>query len=206
MFEQEQYQEESNCIVENKEYETSETEKTSTTVNKKIGIKGKKEKNEDECVELKNIMYKTMLHKNKHTHSNHNLHETKATNNMINVEKFLEEDKQNKMNDPWSKLNKTSKTERLLEYAKVYQTEKQLSDEEYNDFLLFLKTCLETKKLARVKDVVYDKSTGVVKEIPALFYNKQTKHFTLKNTDKRVCTLKNLKVPLIKSEIKEINE
>ena len=51
---------------------------------------------------------------------------------------------------------------------------------------------MERKKLQRVKDVVYDKTIGVIKEIPALSYTKPTKHFTLKNVDKRVSTLKSL--------------
>ena len=48
------------------------------------------------------------------------------------------------------------------------------------------------KKLSRVKDVIYDKVNGVVKEIPALAYTKANKHFTLKNIDKRISTLKSL--------------
>jgi len=48
------------------------------------------------------------------------------------------------------------------------------------------------KKLNRVKDVNYDKETGIIKDIPPLCYIKQTQHFTLKNIDKRVSTLKSL--------------
>jgi hypothetical protein len=55
-----------------------------------------------------------------------------------------------------------------------------------------LKDSLDKKKLSKVKDVVYDKDTGLIKEIPALTYTKATKHFTLKNIDKRVSTLKSL--------------
>jgi hypothetical protein len=41
--------------------------------------------------------------------------------------------------------------------------------------------------------VIYDKETGVVKDIPALTYVKSNKHFTLKNIDtKRISTLKSL--------------
>lgn len=46
--------------------------------------------------------------------------------------------------------------------------------------------------MQRVKDVIYDKTTGQIKDIPGLFYTKTTKHFTLKNTEKRVSTLKSL--------------
>ena len=58
--------------------------------------------------------------------------------------------------------------------------------------LAFLKDCIDKKKLHRVKDVLYDKTTGCIKEIPALSYTKANKHFTLKNIDKRVSTLKSL--------------
>ena len=42
------------------------------------------------------------------------------------------------------------------------------------------------------ENVNYDKSNGIIKDIPALFYNKSSNHFTLKNIDKRVSTLKGL--------------
>lgn len=49
-----------------------------------------------------------------------------------------------------------------------------------------------TVKLIRVKEVTYDKENGVIRDIPALCYIKTTKHFTLKNIDKRISTLKSL--------------
>jgi hypothetical protein len=45
---------------------------------------------------------------------------------------------------------------------------------------------------SRIKDVIYDKTTGIIKEVPALHYVKASKHFTLKNLEKRVSTLKSL--------------
>ena len=58
----------------------------------------------------------------------------------------------------------------------------------------FLKDSLDKKKLLRVKDVIYDKDAGLIKDIPALVYTRDKKHFTLKNIDKRVSTLKSLAV------------
>ena len=76
---------------------------------------------------------------------------------------------------------------------------------------IFLKDSLDKKKLSRVKDVIYDKITGIVKEIPALIYTKSNKHFTLKNIDKRVSTLKSLapkkaNVTIRHKELQEIND
>ena len=81
----------------------------------------------------------------------------------------------------------------------------------------FFKECLDKKKLQRVKDVVYDKETGEVKEVPALYFlrnsdsesdsNKMTDvitletdlkkcnksiHFTLKNIDNRISNTRSL--------------
>ena len=56
----------------------------------------------------------------------------------------------------------------------------------------YLIDSLDKKKLQRVKDVNYNKDTGEIKDIPALYFNKPTNHFTLKNLDKRVSTLRGL--------------
>jgi len=139
-----------------------------------------------ECQELKNIKYKTMLL------NGAPLHETKSSNDLSNLDKFLEAEKISNCSEPWCKLNKTIKTKKLLEFVDTYSKEKELDEEEAKLLTSFLKDSLDKKKLSRVKDVIYDKENGVVKEIPALLYTKSNKHFTLKNIDKRVSTLKSL--------------
>ena len=57
-----------------------------------------------ECLELKNIQYKTMLL------SGAPLKETKSSNDMSNLDKFLEDEKTNNKSEPWCKLDKTIKT------------------------------------------------------------------------------------------------
>lgn len=142
--------------------------------------------NNNECQELKNIKYKTMLL------NGVLLQETKSSNNLCNLDKFLEDEKTTNENEPWSKLNKTIKTKKLIDYVEVYKNQNNLNEEESNLMITFLKDCLDRKKLIRVKDVIYDKENGSIKEIPALCYVKTSKHFTLKNIDKRVSTLKSL--------------
>ena len=140
----------------------------------------------EECLELKNIMYKTMLI------NGNPLPETKSEKDLSNLDKFLENEKINNVNEPWCKLNKTIKTKKILDFVEKYKTDKNLDNEEEKILTTFLKDCLDRKKLQRVKDVVYDKTNGSIKEIPALSYTKSSKHFTLKNIDKRVSTLKSL--------------
>ena len=141
----------------------------------------------NECIELKNIKYKSMLM------NGTPIVETKTIKDLKNLEDFLENNKSNGSNDSWSKLNKTVKINKLITFAnEVYKIKKNMSDEEVQILIQYFKDCLDRKKLQRVKDVDYDKISGEIKDIPALFYNKATKHFTLKNIDKRISTLKSL--------------
>ena len=153
----------------------------------------------EECIELKNLKYKTMLLTKKP------IQETKVTNNISNLEKYLEEEKNNNKNEPWCKLNKTDKTKKLIEFVDVYKQENNLNSEEVENLESFFKDCLERNKLKKVKDVVYDNILGVVKEIPSLHYVKETKHFTLKNMEKRISTLKSLSVKKTNGTIKNKN-
>ena len=140
----------------------------------------------EECIELKNIKYKTMLL------NGNPVKETKSSNDLSNLEKFLETEMIFNKSEPWSKLDKTMKTKKLISFAEIYKKEKELTEEEEKLLVVFLKECLDKKKMYRVKDVLYDKETGCIKDIPALSYNRQNKHFTLKNIDKRVNTMKSL--------------
>ena len=65
--------------------------------------------NNEECVELKNIKYKTMLL------SGAPIQETKSANDLSNLEKFLEKEQNNNKNEPWCKLDKTIKTKKLID-------------------------------------------------------------------------------------------
>ena len=141
---------------------------------------------EEECMELKNIKYKTMLI------SGSDIQETKTSADMRNLERFLEEEKFTNQAETWCKLYKTIKTQKLIVYAETYAVRHKLPDSELAILVLFLKECLNKKKLGRVKDVTYDKDAGIIKDIPSLMFNKSSRQYTLKRTDRRVSTLKSL--------------
>jgi hypothetical protein len=155
----------------------------------------------EECIELKNIKYKTMLL------SGNPIIETKTSTDQSNIDKFLEEEKNTNKNGPWCKLDKTIKIQKMLIFVEEYKKENNLTEEEKILLVKFLKDCLDRKKLQRVKDVNYDKIEGVIKDIPILSYNKINRHFTLKNIDKRVSTSKNLskKTQSIKNKVQKTN-
>ena len=162
--------------------------------------KEKEKEKEEECIDLKNIKYKTMLL------NGVPLKETKSSNDLSNLDKFLEDEKTNNQNEPWSKLDKTIKTKKMLLFAENYCKEKDMSLEESELLIQFLKECLDRKKLQRVKDVTYDKLNGVIKDIPSLFYSKGSRHFTLKNVEKRISTLKSLPPKKTRGTVKKSSD
>lgn len=139
-----------------------------------------------ECNELKSIKYKSMLM------NGIAWPEKKNASDLTNLDKFLENEKNNNASEPWSKLDKTAKIKKLILFADNYKIEHSLSNEEHIKMVAFFKDCLDKKRLQRVKDVIYDKENGNITEIPALHFNKPTNHFTLKNIDKRVSTIRGL--------------
>jgi hypothetical protein len=167
---------------------TDETKTETNTENKELEIEKEcSPKPQEECIELKNIKYKTMLI------NGVSLNESKASQSMHNLDKFLENEKNSSENEPWCKLNKTIKIKKITEYViDDYKQQHELDELECENLIKFLKDCLDRKKLQRIKDVIYDKENGAIKEIPALTYIRTTKHFTLKNIEKRISTLKSL--------------
>ena len=97
------------------------------------------------------------------------------------------------LDEQWRKLTKSSKLLKLQLFAEEYKNNNDLTTEEYEIMFDFLKDALEKKKLQRIKDIIYDKQTGIIKEIPGLVFVKQKKHFTFRIVnEKRVSKLKSL--------------
>ena len=145
-----------------------------------------KETQQSDCNELKTLKYKSMIL------NGVPWPESKSSTDLANLDKFLENEKITNSSEPWSKLDKTAKIRKLSIFAENYKSNNNLSEDEYQQLIAFFRDCLDKKKLQRVKDVNYNKETGEIKDIPALHFNKPTNHFTLKNLDKRVSTLRGL--------------
>lgn len=149
----------------------------------------------NDCLELRNIEYQTMLLNSNNNKSYVNISSKKETNNIEKIEEFLEKETLNNksLNKPWSKLDKLQKINKLYEYAIHLISEEKLTENELIELKKYLKLCLERKRLNRVKDVNYDKEKGIITSLPGLQYKKSTRNFTLKTVDqKKSGTLKNL--------------
>lgn len=139
---------------------------------------------DDECLELKNIRYKTML-------LNNNVH-LKTEENINDINVFLKKDKESIKNKSWSKLSNASKLQKILLYSNKYAQDNELSKEDHEKLKLFLIDSMEKKKLQRIKDVTYDMNKNTIININGLTYNVKKKRFTLKVKGKKSNTLKSL--------------
>jgi len=139
----------------------------------------------DECLELKNIKYQTML-----LNSHSEIDSTKRTTE--NIDDFLLKEKALSKDKPWNKLGKASKLRKISAFVTQYTGEQGLASKQAVILHRYLNACLEKKKLQRVKDVVYDSSSGKIDSIPGLAINKAANKFTLRRQDKKRSTLKGL--------------
>lgn len=113
--------------------------------------------------------------------------------NYNTIEQLLEKEKQHNKTEPWTKLDKTVKIQKLHHFAEKYGKDHGFAVKDIKLLKAFFKDCLENNKLQKTKDVTYDKDKRDISAIPALHFNQTTRNFTLKIVDvKRVSTLKSL--------------
>ena len=195
-----------------------QSQRTQTTGRQSSATKSSTTTNE--CIELKNLKYKSMMLKNNQKRGDaamQMLHNTSATDSVSNIEKYLDRERSHKANEPWGKLDKTVKLSKLHAFAKKYIQENTLPDGEINSLVAYLSTCIDHKKIVKTKDVVYDKTTGTIVSIPILTHlhgpgpilhhgannngnnsggagsvATSSVKFTLRRCDKRPSTLKSL--------------
>ena len=165
-----------------------------------------------ECIELKNIKYKSLMLKNNQKRGDaaiQMLHNTSATNSISHIDSYLENERAMNNTEPWGKLDKTVKISKILTFAKSYIELNSLPESESANLVAFLITCIDHKKIVKTKDVVYDKISGKIISIPVLTHvvasasasaeptttTTTTTKFTLRRCDKRQSTLKSLSVP-----------
>lgn len=151
---------------------------------------------ECDCVELRNIKYKSMLLKKTSP--------KQVTKHNSNIDDFLEKERTQNKEDQWVKLDKTMKMKKVSAFVETYASENVLCVKDKNALSEFLTCSLDQKKLLKTKEVLYDKVTGTIKSIPCLVYcPTSVKKFTLKRCEKRQSTLKSL-APKTKLKVKSL--
>ena len=143
----------------------------------------KKSNKDDDCVELKNIKYQTML-------INNNTDKIKSPR-LTNIEKFLDKERDHNNSQQWSKLSIITKKKKLKSFSETFSEKNKLNEQEKEKLYKYLIKSLEQKKLQKIKDVIYDISKGEIVNIPILLYNNTNNCYYLKN-EKRISSLKSL--------------
>lgn len=109
------------------------------------------------------------------------------------VDTILEKETLQNKSETWNKLNKTQKLQKLNIYAEKYGTDQKYSAKDIKNLKQFFLDSLERGKLQKTKEVLYDKNTQTINEVPGLFLHPTNHNFTLRIIDnKRVSTLKSL--------------
>lgn len=142
---------------------------------------------QEECIELRNMKYKSMLLKKT------NAKQLTKCNSNNDIDIFLEKERTQNKEDQWTKLDKSMKISKITAFVENYSDHNNLNEKDKQFLSEFLIYCLEQKKLIKTKDVIYDKVSGIITSIPSLLYTPTSvKKFTLKRCDKRPSTLSSL--------------
>lgn len=144
-------------------------------------MKGKK----NECLELKNINYKSMLLKNKVVVDNELTYSK-------NAEEILKNEIKSSKKKKWNKLSLTEKNHKIKSFSKRYCSENKMKKKKKKMFDVFLNNLLVNKRLSRNKDVEYDISSGKLIQILNIEFNSKANRFTLKSVDKKKSALSGL--------------
>jgi len=142
-------------------------------------------KKKDECMELKNINYKSMLLKNKMIVNNGQIYSK-------NAEEILENEIKTSKNKKWNKLSLTVKNNKIKSFSKRYCSENKIKKKKKKLFDIFLNNLLVNKRVSRNKDVEYDVSSGKLISIFNIEFNSKANRFTLKSVDKKKSALSGL--------------
>lgn len=107
------------------------------------------------------------------------------------INDILEKEKQSNKLDSWNKLDKMTKINKLNQFAEKYIQKNKLSLDELANLKEYLVNCINQSKLLKSKDVICDKLTMEITEIPSLFFHPVNRNFTLRVQDAKR-TLKSL--------------
>jgi len=155
-------------------------EENTNDMNGALEVKSSDAKETNECIELKHIQYKSMIQTGISCSMEYGQDNFERLNNL---EKLLETKTDSETNDGWNKLDMTIKMQKVNEFVNVYKEEHSLDGNEADELSKYIRSCLDKKKLVRVKDVEYNVTTGKLVSIPGLHYNKTSKKYTIKNAD-----------------------
>ena len=179
----------------------SESEKNVIIENSNTKIDEKKEKELKRISRVdKELKYKSIYLNTGYKGEEENINNKEPCDLKV-IDSYLEKEKELNKSQPWNKLNKTNKIDKLKDFCHRFSEENSFSETTKENLEKFLLKSLDNKKFTKIKDINYNKDEGLVKDIPGLSFNKNKKVFTIKSQDNRISTSKNLAPKTKKSKI-----
>ena len=144
-------------------------------------------KKSDQCKEYNTLKYKTMIM----TGNNIDINiENETDSDKLN--NFLEDDIQRNRKEIWSKLTKTEKMKKIMNYINNDLKPKfELTENEVLETKKFMSMLIDRKKLSKNNDISYDRNTGIINSIDLILFNNVkrkfvvNKDYTPKNNSKK---------------------
>jgi hypothetical protein len=133
----------------------------------------------NDCIELENIKYQTML-----LNSNSNI--VSVTTDTKNIDEILNQEMESNKKMQWNKLNKSNKLVLLKSFSSDHCKDKNYNKEIEDILIDFLTVSLERKRITKIKDIIYDTKSGVIKDIPNLSFDPIKNKFTLRCNKKNI--------------------
>jgi hypothetical protein len=156
-----------------------------------------------ECSALKNIKYKIMQMAPGNSPGGESVVgvDHRTVNSYDTIQRFLDDERTHTIGYTWNKLTKSLKHKKIQEYVFKYTKDNSLSEPETVLLGSYLSGKINTGHLSTSKAVTYNKTTGMIDDIPGMVFNRSNRHITIKNVEpKHMTTLKKLK-PILKNTI-----
>lgn len=105
--------------------------------------------------------------------------------NNNDVKTLLEKDTTASVNKPWNKLEKNIKIKLLNAYANDFCTANSDNSENSEILKKYFINCIAQNRLTKITDVIYNKETMKITDIPGLYYNNTNHNFSIRNSGKK---------------------
>lgn len=99
------------------------------------------------------------------------------------LQQFLDNERDHSRSDPWTRIRREVQTQYLREYTERYANVHNLNEDERTSLETFLVTFATQGHLSRSKDVVFDRQTRIIKDIPGILFDRTAKRATLRYAD-----------------------
>lgn len=100
--------------------------------------------------------------------------------------KKIDKEKEDRFKNPWNKLDKGSKFNRILLFIKMEKTNKQFDDNLENQLKTLLSSLFTSNILNKSSEIDYDIETSQIKSINNLIFDEEQQKYSFKKNEKKM--------------------